>query len=156
MAEVYREWQRNSDAQIWYVSASPWQLYCPLSEFLGKSGFPSGPVSLKSVGLTGKTFIDLFKDADRFKKAAIEPILKRFPDRSIVLVGDSGERDPEIYGELARKYPHNIVSIFIRDTTSEPVEAVRYREAFRDLPPQLWKVFVHPSEVPKAVPAELR
>jgi Phosphatidate phosphatase APP1, catalytic domain len=156
MAELYRVWQCNSDAQIWYVSASPWQLYYPLSEFLGKSGFPSGPVSLKSVGLTGKTFFDFFKDADRFKKAAIEPILKRFPDRSFVLVGDSGERDPEVYGELARNYPHNIVSIFIRDTTSEPAEAVRYREAFRDLPPRLWRIFVRPAEVPRAVPGGLR
>jgi len=156
MADLYRKWQANSGAQIWYVSASPWQLFSPLSEFLGESGFPAGPVSLKSVQLTGKTFFDLFKDPDQFKKSAIEPIVERFPDRKFVLVGDSGERDPEIYGELARKYPNKIVSILIRKTTSEPADAGRYHEAFRDLPPEHWRVFSNPSEISGLVPAGSR
>jgi phosphatidate phosphatase APP1 len=156
MADLYREWQRNSGAQIWYVSASPWQLFAPLSEFLGKSDFPSGPVSLRRVRFTGGTLLDLFKDPDPFKQAAIEVIVKRFPGRKFVLVGDSGERDPEIFGELARKFPHNIVSILVRDTTSEPADTRRYREAFRDVPPGLWKVFVQPSEVSRAVPGIFR
>ena len=156
MADLYRKWQANSGAQIWYVSASPWQLFSPLSEFLGESGFPAGPVSLKSVQLTGKTFFDLFKDPDQFKKSAIEPIVERFPDRKFVLVGDSGERDPEIYGELARKYPNKIVSILIRKTTSDPADAGRYHEAFRDLPPEHWRVFSNPSEISGLVPAGSR
>ena len=156
MAELYRKWQANLGAQIWYVSASPWQLFSPLSEFLGESGFPAGPVSLKNVQLTGKTLFDLFKDPDQFKKSAIEPIVERYPDRKFVLVGDSGERDPEIYGELARKYPNNIVSVLIRKTTSEPADAGRYHEAFRDLLPEQWRVFNQPSEIPGLLPAGSR
>ena len=82
--------------------------------------------------------------------------MERFPDRKFVLVGDSGERDPEIYGELARKYPNKIVSILIRKTTSEPADAGRYHEAFRDLPPEHWRVFSNPSEISELVPAGSR
>jgi phosphatidate phosphatase APP1 len=156
MADLYRGWQTNLGAQIWYVSASPWQLFSPLSVFLQDSGFPSGPVSLKRVQFTGKSFLELFKDHDRFKKTTIEPIVKRFPGRRFVLVGDSGERDPEIYGELARTYPRNIVFILIRDTTAEPADAGRYREAFRDLPPEIWRVYTHPSEIPRSLLPGLR
>lgn len=40
------------------------------------------------------------------------------PQRSFILVGDSGEQDLELYVALARQYPANILAIYIRDVTT--------------------------------------
>jgi len=32
-------------------------------------------------------------------------------------VGDSGEKDPEVYANLAKKFPSQIIHIFIRNVT---------------------------------------
>ena len=87
-----------------------------------------------------------------YKRAVISPMLKMFPDRRFVLVGDSGEKDPEIYGELARNHPGQIVRIFIHNVTKEGQEAPRYKAAFRELPASLWQVFDDPAEVGKIGP----
>lgn len=64
-----------------------------------------------------------------------------------MLVGDSGEKDPEIYAALARKYPHSVARICIRDVTGEARAAERYRMLFKDLPPGTWTIFREPDEI---------
>jgi phosphatidate phosphatase APP1 len=32
-----------------------------------------------------------------------------------VLIGDSGQEDPKIYGEVVRKFPGRILAVYIRD-----------------------------------------
>ena len=41
-------------------------------------------------------------------------ILQDVSQRRFLLVGDSGEHDPEIYGALARRFPQQVAGIFIR------------------------------------------
>lgn len=43
-----------------------------------------------------------------------------------VLVGDSGQRDPEIYSNLLREHPGRVLGIYIRDVsnTTERSEAI--------------------------------
>ena len=49
----------------------------------------------------------------KFKE--IEGILNAYPHLNFVLIGDSGERDPQIYRDVVRKYPNRILAIYIRD-----------------------------------------
>jgi hypothetical protein len=147
MAEVYRAWAERPAAQFCYVSASPWQLFLPLSEFVRSNGFPAGMFYLKNFRLKDESVFSLFQNPEKYKPVVIEPLLKQFPQRQFVLVGDSGERDPEIYGRLARQYPGQVIRIFIRNVSGEPAGAPRYKNAFRDLPSALWKVFQDPSEI---------
>ena len=91
--------------------------------------------------------LSLFQGPERYKTPVIEPLLQRFPGRQFVLVGDSGERDPEIYAALARKFPMQVTRICIRNVTNEPMGADRYKNAFRGLPPELWRVFRDPKEI---------
>ena len=93
------------------------------------------------------TALKLFDSPERYKLAAIEPLLRQFPNRQFVLVGDSGEKDPEAYGALARKYPGQVRHIFIRDLTGENAEATRYRKAFAKVPDEVWQVFKEPLEI---------
>jgi phosphatidate phosphatase APP1 len=152
LAEIYGNWGRQPGTQFWYVSASPWQLFPPLSEFVRSNGFPAGVFYLKNFRWKDESFFDLFGKPDEYKLKVIEPLLKRFPNRRFVLVGDSGERDPEAYAALARKFPQQIARILIRDVTREPAEAERYQRAFRDVPTGLWQIFREPGEIANAFP----
>lgn len=147
MAEVYRTWLADSGAQFHYVSASPWQLYQPLSQFVRTNGLPAGTFHMKLFRLKDESFFDLQASPEDHKLGIIEPLLKRFPRRQFVLVGDSGERDPEIYGILARSHPRQVKRVFIRDITDEGSETARYGNAFRDVPLEVWHVFRHPVEI---------
>ncbi len=142
MAALFRGWKH---ALFHYVSAMPWQLYGCLKKFLDENGFPSGTFHLKIFRLKDRTRLNLLKPAQRYKPSAIRPLLELFPRRQFVLVGDSAERDPEIYAELARVFP-NITKIVIREV-SEEIQKERYRLAFLGLPRNLWQVFKKPAEI---------
>lgn len=105
-----------------YVSGGPWQLYRPLFNFIDNQGFPKGSFHMKSVPkqmLSIKTWKDLGKLVGgatvRQKNQQIGRIMKEFPRRKFILVGDSGENDPEIYSQLRNKFGDQIKEIWIRD-----------------------------------------
>ena len=132
-----------------YISASPWQLYEPLAAFVAANDFPAGPFELKQFRWKDRSFFSLFASPEKYKPGVIEPLLNGFPKRKFILIGDSGERDPEIYGALARKFPEQIARIYIRDVTKESAESARYSKAFRDVPRVKWKLFQTPTELRK-------
>lgn len=147
MPAVYHEWAEKCHAHFCYVSASPWQLYSPLADFIQSNGFPSGVFYLKSFRWKDESFFNLFEGPEKYKPTVIEPLMKRFPSHKFVFVGDSGEKDPEIYGALAREHSEQVAKILIRNVTEEGPQARRYKTAFRELPETLWKVFREPSEI---------
>lgn len=108
---------------IFYVSSSPWNLYSPLTEFLRIHNIPLGALFLKDFG--NQTVFSASDHASH-KLKSIETILDTYPHLPFVLIGDSGERDPEIYREVVRKYPVRIRAVYIRsiDTESERVAAI--------------------------------
>ena len=148
MAQQYRTWEKSDGARFHYVSATPWQLYLPLSEFIRANGFPEGTFQLKLFRWKDQTFFDLFKSPEHFKLGAIRPLFERFPQRKFVLLGDSGEKDPEIYAALAREFPNQVSHIFIRDTTGQAQDSRRYRATFSGLSTNRWQIFRQPSELP--------
>lgn len=96
---------------IFYVSHSPWNMYRYLEFFLKKNNFPKGPILLRSLG-------NFFKRKDKAEKPQkqheILNILKAYPDLKFILIGDSGEHDPDIYLEIAETHPDRILSIYLR------------------------------------------
>lgn len=154
MAVVYRKWQA-SGAAFHYVSDSPWQWYPDLTAFMKDAGFPEGTFALKSVRLKDASLLKLFEDPDESKPPHIESMLERFPDRRFILVGDSGQQDPEIYGRLARRHPRQIARVFIRNVTGESADSARFREAFKDIPRERWKLFEQAEELPAVDLADL-
>jgi hypothetical protein len=139
-AEVYRYWAALG-AEFHYVSSSPWQLYGPLSQFLGQEGFPDGTYHLKLMRLRDSRPFKMFVRRPESKARTIETILRNFPGRRFVLIGDSGERDPEIYGELARRFPEQVVQIFIRDITGHEPASERFRQAFNGAAAERWSLY---------------
>jgi phosphatidate phosphatase APP1 len=138
MADRYRRWAADG-AAFHYVSDSPWQLYQPLTAFLREAGFPAGTMHLKLFRWKDSSFFDLFTEPRQRKLRVIEPLLRSFPGRKFILVGDTGEQDPEIFGELARKHPH-IEHVYMRDTTKEAADGERLKRAFADVPAKRWEL----------------
>ena len=149
LANVYQQWSKNSGARFHYVSGSPWQLFPTLHEFVATNSFPAGSWHLRSVRILGTSAIKLLKTPDAHKRKEIEGLFDRLPERDFVLVGDSGERDPEIYGDLARQHPSRVTKIFIRDVTDEPATRERYTKAFKGMPKESWMIFKSADELPE-------
>ena len=97
---------------IFYVSSSPWNIYDMLEDFLDVHGVPAGPLFLKDWSLTV-----LGKHRD-YKTGVIRKLLDTYEDLPFVLIGDSGEEDPEIYLQAVREHPGRIRAVYIRDVTS--------------------------------------
>ena len=140
MAALYRSWAAQG-VRIHFVSSSPWHLYEPLDEFLTRDGFPPRSMSLKLVRLKDETFWDLFKHGDETKPKQIEPILAAYPQRRFVLVGDSGEQDPEVYAALVKKHPERIERVYIRNVTGESAEDERFQTLFTGIDRAKWRLF---------------
>ena len=146
MATLYSELAANG-ASLHFVSSSPWQLYQPLREFLDAAGFPWATLALKPVRFRDETLLNLFKPGTETKPAQIVPLLQRYPGRSFILIGDSGEQDPEVYGDIARRYPQSIQRILIRRLDDAGRDDDRYSEAFADVPRGKWQLFDHPGQL---------
>ena len=97
---------------IFYVSSSPWNIYDLLEDFLDVHGVPAGPLFLKDWSPT-----TLGQHEDH-KLGIIRTLLETYPDLPFVLIGDSGEEDPEIYHQAVVEHPGRIRTIIIRDVTS--------------------------------------
>lgn len=139
MAQRYRELARNPQTRFHYLSSSPIQLLPPLQAFLQGEGFPTGSMHLRE-STTLRTLIPGEGESRAHKLSCIEQLMEDFPQRRFLLVGDSGELDPEIYGEVARKRASQVEGILIRDVTAESRDAARYAGAFEGVDPAAWDI----------------
>jgi hypothetical protein len=147
MAELYQECAHRG-AAFHFVSGSPWQLYDPLVEFLRAYEFPRGSFHLKPFRI---------RDTARkirgptlqltHKRRALEPILQAFPRRRFVMIGDSGEQDPLIYGGFLRERPDQIAGVFIRALNGVTADDPRLMAAFAGCPADRWRIFRDPAEI---------
>ena len=119
MVDLYKEWHAAGTA-FHYVSASPWQLAGCLAGFFEDSGLPAGSMHLSLFRLKDTTPLGRLPSKKRSKRRSIERILTDFPGRRFVLIGDSGEKDPEIYTAVARRFPQQVAAIAIREVAGKP------------------------------------
>jgi phosphatidate phosphatase APP1 len=119
-AALYRDLAEGELNPFFYVSSSPWNLHAFLVAFLEHRDFPLGPVLLRDL---------LGSGAGREPKhGRIREVLTAHPDLPFVLIGDSGEQDPQVYADTVREFPDRILAVYIREVRLDPgdgrVEAV--------------------------------
>lgn len=137
MSDWYSELASNKDVAFHYVSSSPIQLYPLLSEFMAKTGYPEGSMHLRET--TRWTEIVPRGTARLHKPNSIERLIKAYPNRHFILIGDSGEHDPIIYADFMRKYPNQIIGICIRNVSPDSAPK-NYNEIFKDIANDKWLV----------------
>ena len=99
---------------VFYLSTSPWNLHEMLLEFIAMRGFPMGPLLLTDWGPGRGNLLRI--GAREHKLGLIRRILAEHPQMALLLVGDTGQLDPEIYATAARENPDRIRAIYVRRT----------------------------------------
>ena len=116
VADLYRALhvERNP---VFYVSSSPWNLYELLHDYMDLNRIPHGPMLLQDWGIEDTVLI--LASHTEHKMAQINSIVDYYPELKFVLIGDSGQHDPEIYLQVIRAHPGRILAAFIRDVTPD-------------------------------------
>ncbi|KAI9889013.1 MAG: hypothetical protein M1814_006071 [Vezdaea aestivalis] len=161
MPELYKTIHSLLDPHWFYLSASPYNLYPFLYEFVYGS-FPQGQVVLRDASwmdLAG-FLMSLTAGTQNYKVSRMDKMHTWFPGRKVICVGDSTQTDPEAYAEVYRKYPGWIKRIFIRKVTDvaemnegDKNKDERFEAAFEGVPKEVWTLFEKPEELATAVQA---
>jgi phosphatidate phosphatase APP1 len=106
-----RAGNRRPEPTFFYVSTGSWSFYSLLEQFVELRGFPRGPMFLTDWGPTERY---LRRSGAEHKRSAIRRLLEAYPGMQFVLVGDSGQRDPLTYEEMARAFAGHVKLILIR------------------------------------------
>ena len=109
----------NEANPMLYVSRGPWSIYDILDEFFNLHRIPIGPLLfLREWGLTLQS--PLPRRAQDHKLDLIRNMLALYRDLPFVLIGDSGQRDPEIYAQIVHEHPGRVRAIYIRNVSRDP------------------------------------
>ncbi|WP_020603599.1 App1 family protein [Spirosoma spitsbergense] len=98
---------------FFYVSSSEWNLYSYILEFSQKNGLPEGVYRLSPL----KRLTELLKTGrgkHHTKFDRIEQIIRLYPTRQFVLLGDDSQQDPVIYARIVAQFPAQIRCVYIR------------------------------------------
>jgi phosphatidate phosphatase APP1 len=114
-----------------YVSSGPWNLYDLLLEAFRLHGLPPGPVVLRDWGIAPEQILP--SRHRHHKLAAIRQALEVWSELPFLLIGDSGQEDPEIYAEVVRHWPQRIRAVYIRDVNVNVTRDHAVQELLRTL-----------------------
>lgn len=122
VAALYQAFYEGASGQqrnpLLYVSRGPWSIYQVLVEFFRMHRIPNGPILiLREWGLKRGSLLP--RRAKDHKIDSIREMLALYKDLPFVLIGDSGQQDPEVYAQILQEHPGRILSIYIRDVTND-------------------------------------
>ncbi|NYZ16522.1 DUF2183 domain-containing protein [Azospirillum sp. RWY-5-1] len=99
-----------------YVSRAPWGLYDVLDKFFHMHGVPVGPIMfLREWGLSWRRPFP--RRAEDHKQALIRHMLDLYDDLPFILIGDSGQHDPEVYRQIVEEHPGRVLAVLIRNVS---------------------------------------
>ncbi len=128
MASLYRGLERGVATKsgrpspapgFFYVSTGSWSFYEMLTQFLQLRGYPRGPLFLTDWGPTDRY---IHRSGEQHKKLALARLREAYPRTKFVLIGDSGQKDPDIYLEFARENPGAVKCIIILKASDASAE----------------------------------
>jgi len=145
MPELFQHLKRTlatddaPDVAFHYISNTPYSLAPSLDRFLTNSSYPHGPLHLYE--LLDKDPVTVFRylDVRDFRLNEARRLAQIYPQRKILLFGDSLQKDPEAYGILLREDPDRLhyQCAFIH----KPTGVNARREAIKNSPSTLLKAF---------------
>jgi len=112
---------KDKYSPFFVVSGSPKQFNNSIYKFLDYYHFPKRIVILKKY--KGKNADSIFNQFN-YKISVIERLFKLYPNIKWYLIGDSGERDIEVYKTLLKRYSNRVKGIYIRDIKSGKIDKI--------------------------------
>lgn len=126
MPELFKQLQHDLESPLFtYVSSSPIQLFPTLDLFIAKN-YPQGFIKLRQSTAWNQVLASK-EESMTHKKSSITQLLNAYPNKKLILLGDSGENDPEIYLDIIQNYSDRVEAIYIRDVTNESKDSQRYQ-----------------------------
>ncbi len=117
-AEAFHKMLNDSEGQspMIYLSNSPWNIYDYLQAFLLHNSFPVGEVILRDMGFQ---LLRSREITEYNKYIEIEKLLIAFSDTTFTLIGDTGEKDFDIYKAILEKHPDRIDRIIMNNAGNQ-------------------------------------
>jgi len=129
VAKFYNALHRGQDTTgknpLFYVSSSPWNMYDVFQEFFKINDIPMGPIFLRDWGFERHSM--LAEKNRTYKLNTIYKIMTLYPQLQFILIGDSGEEDPEIYAQVIESFPGRILCAYIRDVKHDVTREAQIR-----------------------------
>jgi phosphatidate phosphatase APP1 len=110
MADLLRA-LAGEDGFMVYLSTGAWNFAPHLERFMAEHGFPPGPLLLTDWGPTADGW---FRSGAAHKREMLERLRREHPSVRWTLVGDDGQRDPQIYADFATAHPDAVQAVAIR------------------------------------------
>ena len=114
VADLYRTLHAERNP-LFYVSSGPWNLYDVIHDYMDLQGIPAGPILLQDWGFEADSL--LMRPHEAHKVRHIQALLDYYPSLPFILIGDSGQHDPEIYLNVMQANPGRITIAIIRDVS---------------------------------------
>jgi phosphatidate phosphatase APP1 len=80
-------------------------------------GIPRGPLLLRDYDVERRRLLHF--SHREYKMAHIRHVLETYPHLTFLLIGDSGQEDPEIYRQVVQEFPGRILAVYIRDVAHQ-------------------------------------
>lgn len=127
-SELYQALEQNfdgkADGDVFYLSGSPLNFSDRVYGYLDTHHYPLGSVTLKKWGFENGDYSPLQQEG--YKEDALRLLLKTYPHKPFYFFGDSGERDPEVYRQIAGEFPGRVKGIFINNVTGAQPDEARF------------------------------
>ena len=116
---------------IFYVSSSPWNIHDVITEFMDLQKIPKGPLILRDWDISWSSLSSLRHS--EHKGEVIRNIFQLYPNLEFILLGDTGQHDPEIYSRIVNEFPNRVRAIYIRDVTRTPERSASVKKLADDV-----------------------
>ncbi len=104
----------HEDNPVLFVSRGPWSIHDTLSGVFADRGIADPPILLlREWGLTLQS--PMPKRARAHKRELISEIMSVYGNAEYVLIGDNGQRDPDLYAGVVESGAGRVRAVYIRD-----------------------------------------
>lgn len=142
ISEFYKALTNHGQHPVFYVSSSDWNLFDLIRDFLNYRNIPAGLILLKDLHVDLRNIWKSGGGSHQHKLSKIEMLLELYSGMQFILIGDSGQHDPELYAEIIRDYPGRIKAVYIREIKQMDEQRKQLLQTKIDVPDAPAIVFV--------------
>lgn len=103
--------QQNPGTPTIFLSTGAWNVVPTMRSFFRRNGFPRGPMLMTDWGPTNTGW---FRSGIEHKRTQLRRLMIDLPEVKWLLIGDDGQHDQLIYGEVARQHADRLAAVAIR------------------------------------------